>query len=243
MAAIRFMAIIALVTTATGCGTLPQKRVFFSPHNAADAELYSMSYPATLRASTVFFETNPNIPDTHYDKLTSLRKQLAEKKRALAIRPTGKPGEHEPSPLIGEIEVLEREIRMLMRGWSRPRILAEPPPDMAESLKFLLKLDANSTGKPGGQIDAGTTLMQVTLAAESDIKRHLTYRLNEAFFNEPEIMADKYVDLFKAIVNMKVEPSAPEECRGKNQTEASPNKPSGENSGALASKQEKEKQK
>jgi len=210
MGIVRPVAVIALLGAATGCGTLPQKRVFFSPHTAADAELYSMSYPATLRASTVFLETNPNIPDNHYEALTKLRQKLAEKKRELAIRPAGKPGTYTPPPLVGEIENLEKEIRMLMRGWSRPRILAEPPPDMAESLKFLLKLDANSTGKPGGQIDASTTLLQVTLAAESDIKRHLTYRLNEAFFNEPEIMADKYVDLFKAIVNMKVETSATE---------------------------------
>ncbi|SBV37324.1 hypothetical protein STPYR_12254 [uncultured Stenotrophomonas sp.] len=197
----RMSAVILSACMVAGCGTLPQHRVFMSPHSAADADIYSLSYPAELRASTLFFGLHPDTPEETRQRISKARSEWAKKKLEYDALPSTS---NQRTVVRKQMEELRKEIRLLTGGWVRPRILAEPPPDVATSLKLTVKVPVEANGKVTGEVDASTSIQQIALATESDVKRHLMYRLNEALFNEPEAILPIYQTLFTAIVNLQV---------------------------------------
>lgn len=196
---------LALAVLLPGCGILSQKRVAFSHHSAASGEIHSFSYPASLRASTIHMGIDPSIPEHAMEKLIELREQLEGYNDALARADT-----NEVNGLTQKIEATRKEIGALQRVWMRPRILAEPPPDVATNLTFKITPLSDGQSAPLPEIDLGETAEHTKLTAESDVKRHLAYRINEALFNEPErIGGELYKTLMLALIQQSY---APQEC-------------------------------
>ncbi|MCK0536624.1 hypothetical protein [Alcanivorax quisquiliarum] len=199
------LTVLVLAFTLSGCLLLPQKRATFSHHSAASGEIHSFSYPASLRASTIHMGIDPSIPEHAMEKLIKLREQLEGYNDELARADT-----NEVNDLTPKIEATRKEIGALQRVWMRPRILAEPPPDVANNLTFKITPRGNDQPASAPEIDLGATSVEITRAVESDVKRHLAYRINEALFNEPErIGGELYKTLMLALIQQSY---APQEC-------------------------------
>lgn len=207
-----FILLFPLLLSGCKAAWLPQNRVMFSNHPVESNQFYSQSYPAKLRASSIHFALSANIPAGVY---TAYGKKQTEMLAAQAKLNALPEKSQDRETIQKEIETLRKEMRLLVQDWVRPRILAEPPPDVAESMKFLL--DFNPTGavmkQAGVKAETSTAISQISLSAESDVKRHLMYRLNEALFNEPEAILPIYGTLFTAIVNLQV-PATPTDKGG-----------------------------
>lgn len=204
----RFVGYLLASTLSAGlaaCSLFPQQNVRFSEHEVSRGDgVISMSYPATLRASTMSFALRPDIPPYAFNQLIGLRAELTDARSQLERCQTRK---NTRIPIFcgdehSAVDAANAKIADITAVWGKVRILAEPPPDAAASVNVVLKGNAGTTGTPeSAEASLNTTITQIKLATESDVKRHMAYRLNEALFNHPTLIQGSYVSLFREIVN------------------------------------------
>lgn len=201
--------LVFVMLFSTGCGVeamYGQKLARFKVHNknkengSFGGDVLAYSFPAELRetniqqrsmASCELLMNNPNIKHIHdavskeLNVIFSTQSSADQKTQARAkIREYVE----ELSVLIGE----------------RTLILAAPPPDVSltpdginltiNGGEYLKGAEATINGLLGQTAEA------ISKSTESDVKRHLAYRLNEALVNYPEIIGPVYADLFRELI-------------------------------------------
>ncbi len=95
----------------------------------------------------------------------------------------------------------------LIPAISKVYVLAEPPPDSvitAKQAKFALPLSVPAVGGIA-VVTPEQVLNRYARSNESDVKRYLAYRLNEALINFPDRIGPHYAEIMLAIIQQRVE--------------------------------------
>lgn len=209
---------VAVVACGLGaCSAIPQRRVMISPHDFSKADVVSQSYPSELRALTLmrrFYTKDPATLEAGARLLKCIL-ELEAAQDALRRRVAPATGACEGA-VSGDSGVIDQALAHKRKEWSdlestisRIVVLAEPPPDS------VVTLDASSISIPVSVDGTKTVSLNIpkqvldryARSNESDVKRYLVYRLNEALINFPELIGSQYPTLFTAIVNMPVSQS------------------------------------
>ena len=214
-ALVRWVSILLTGLILVGCTRyqFPQRLVKFSDHEMEPGKLLSMSYPADLRASTLSLRLSPDMPESVRNDAGLIWSEFQQATSELENCERGPTIDFSTGCEAQEkrVEKLSDDFAQLAAIWGNIRILAEPPPDVAVTadLTFDLGKDADNSDIVKATAAAEAVAKQINLSNESDVKRHLMYRLNEAFYNNPTWDDDKYAALFTEIVRHKPTPTPP----------------------------------
>ncbi|WP_353180328.1 MULTISPECIES: hypothetical protein [unclassified Salinisphaera] len=214
-ATIRCLSALLIGLILVGCTRyqFPQRMVKFSDHEMEPGKLFSMSYPADLRASTLSLRLSPAMPQSVREDAALIWSEFKQATSKLETCESGltKGFATKCETERKRVEKLSNDFAQLAAIWGNIRILAEPPPDVAVTadLTFDLGKDADKSDIVKATAAAEAVAKQINLSNESDVKRHLMYRLNEAFYNNPTWDDEKYAALFVEIVRHKPTPTPP----------------------------------
>lgn len=205
----------------SGCSLdfLSQKRVHFSEHSAHESSgVTSFSYPSTLRASTIFFSLSPSTPAEVRRELIGLSERLTATSSAYELCAASSRPKKVGGPTYdcrteqSALTKARSDLENLSGRWGNVRILAEPPPDVTAASNMNLELGSSTDVASAVAfqlgLGLGENIHQSQLSKESDVKRHLAYRLSEALINYPELMADHYPKLMSELINYTPAPDA-----------------------------------
>ncbi len=197
----KLMLFVFLVVFLSGCNFIPQRRAMYSSHKGKGGVL-SYSYPAELREANIFWEYN-NLNPLPYqsEEVKKLYSQISENIRIVLTEKQ----ESKKLEARKKLDTLYEQLASVLPKSRRIAILAAPPPDISVTQKGI-----NISVKGEKALEGITASIEGLLAqaaqgieksTESDVKRQLAYRLNEALINFPEFILPVYAELFKAIVN------------------------------------------